>query len=548
MKRKQLIKKLHLNKAKKMSGLNRFILALLGIGAIVVIIFMGQTLYFSVSQDSVSDYLPANETMAYGEISDLNFPVGQTGGTGDLSQSLGQSFGIELKPALESFATGRLAFALVQDSEGNSYPILFIQTRSRKRALKYFRSMLLEGEELFKSEAEIPVYSFPQGQSFNFALIDRYVVIANGPTALNMLDKTRNETLSTDETYIKSINNLPRRKWMSGYVNLSRISFSNNPAVNNIIEPLKYAIHHLVFTIRKDKQGFLFNTFLNLNKDLLSMKTGENEEKFDYGLTDYIPDKDIALYIGGTNLADEWQNTLETITNLNPAYGIILEGLLRNVTDRIFGRNVDLQNDIYPLFKGEYAIAIGKGDGKGRISLVLAGNDKDFALAKLEKMAEGFKFLAARFSPKIYTIELQDGTQSKELIPDDSKVIGGDESFKGYDIKCIQVTGTSAGFCYSVTDDFIMITNDKQYLKDTIDPSKGLGMLSENNSFRKTVGNLSKVNNEVTFVNFNNLQNLLSANKYVQAISPILERLESASWVKHYFDDGVSTEGYILVK
>jgi hypothetical protein len=546
-----LLKKLQLKKVKKMSALDQFVLALAAGAALIILYFAGTLVLQNLPQDPVARYLPAEETLVYLEVNDLKFPGVLQTKTAEtqsmLAETVGQTFGVDLKDILTSWGHDHLAYALLKDAEGRNHPLLLIEAKSKRSALNYFKSLLLPNEELLETNAPKTIYTYAQGQSFSFTFVDKYAAIAPDEKALQLLTKDREMDLLDDETYRKTINNLPRNKWLLAYLNLRKLSFGENVAVNNIVEPLKHAVHHLAIAVRKDQEGFHFNTFLNLNKNLLSLDRGGSKTKFAYELTNYIVDDDVALYIGGANLEAEWQNTLETISNMNPAYGIILEGIIRAQANDIFGGQVDLRNDLYPLFAGEYALAIGKGKLGKNISLILAHEDRSFAEKKLEKLSGGFKFLAAKFAPKIKEVELPDGTISRELVPDNNKVEESEEKVGGYDVYCTEVTGTAAGFCYTVTNEIIIMTNSKETILKTIKLDENQP-LSENASFRKALSNLSKINDEVTYISFESFTEIFAANQYVQALTPLLSGLDSASWVKHYFTDGVSTEGYILVK
>ena len=533
-----------------MSVLDKFILTFAISGAIVILVFLGNFIYENLPQEPVADHLPAEETLMYLEVNDLKFPSKLQSKIAEdqtkLAETVGQVFGIDLPGILSTWGKDHMAYAMLKDELGKNHPIFFVQATSKHSALNYFRSLLLPNEELLMTEGADPIYSFAQGQAFNFTFVDKYVAFAKEPKALEMLNRDDSPDLQKDEIYLKSINNLPRNKWVLGYVNFRKLSFGENVAVNNIVEPLKHAIHHLAFTVRKDQEGFHFNSFLNLNKNLLSLDKGESRTKFAYELTNYILDDNIALYIGGANLEAEWQNTLETISNLNPAYGIILEGILRAQANNIFGGQIDLRNDLYPLFAGEYALALGQDEVGKTVSLILAHEDRDFAEAKLEKLSGGFRFLAAKFAPQIKVVELPDGTESRELVPDNSRVKETEEKHGGYDVKCTEVSGTDHGFCFAVTDEIIIVTNSKKSILDTIDLDGRL--LSENADFRKSLSNLSKISDEVSYLDFDNFTAMQADNSYIQALMPLLSKLQAASWVKHYFTDGVSTEGYILVK
>ncbi len=532
-----------------MSKLDQVLLGLIGLGAIILVLFVLNMVYMNWPQPSVATLLPAKKTVMYVEVNSLKLPTKMEAGNDQIkiAESLGQPFGVNLIPMLESFANDGMAYAMVKEPGMNNQPLLFIKIKTKRGALKYFERMTLPNEALSKTESKEPIYSYPQGQPFAFRFIKKYVVIGQSPDALTLLDNLNGQTLSEDEDYLKSIGNLPRRSWILGYVDFQNLTFSENPAINSIIEPMKHAIRHVALAVRKDQEGFHFNTFLNLNKDLLSLERGESSGKFSYELTNYIPAENVAMYIGGANLEAEWLNTLETISNLNPAYGVILEGMVRAQANEVFGSQVDLRNDIYPLFQGEYALSVGTGEIGREISLILAHEDREFAEKKLEKLAQGFRFLAAKFAPKVVIVELPDGTESRELVPDDGKLESTEETLNGYTVNCIEVTGTEAGFCYAATDEIIVMTNSKARLLATIDLSD-TQLLSESTSFRKSIANLSKVSDEVTYINFDNFYKLTASNQYVQALQPLLSKLEAGSYVKHYFADGVSTEGYVLVK
>lgn len=532
-----------------MSGFEKFLLGLVALGGLILIVFVLYAVYLNLPTQSVASYLPADKTVMYAEMNGLTFPTKMKVSTDQtmVTQSLGQPFGLDLTSALNSFGNDCLAFAMVKDLGLGNQPLLFIRAKSKRSALNYFKSLLLPNEELVKSADKNPIYSYAQGQPFAFRFVGGYAAIGKSPDALKLVEAEGIKLLSDDENYQKSTGNLPRRSWIFGYVDFQNLNFSENLAVNSIIEPLKNAIRHIAFTVRQDQEGFHFNTFMNLNKDLLSLKRGGSEGKFTYDLTNYLLEDGVGIYIGGANLEAEWINTLETISNLNPSYGVILEGLVRAQADAVFGGEVDLRNDLYPLFQGEYALAVGTGETGKTVSLILSTDEREFAEKKLEKMAKGFKFLAAKFAPKISVVTLPDGTESRELVPDSGKLETTEEEVGGYTVKCTEVTGTSAGFCYTVTDEIIVITNNKARLLATLN-LKGANLLSESASFRKTLANLSKVSDEVTYVNFDNLYKLAEGNQYVQALQPLLSKLQAGSWVKHYFTDGVSTEGYILVK
>ena len=555
-----LLEKLHMIKKRKMTRFERFIFALVFLGFALLVIFIAYIIWFTANNKSVANFLPQDRTVAFVEFEDFSLPMQMQSNESfslDKVESLLKAiYDIDYKNAVSSWADGRFGITLIKNIDEKSTPVLFMETRSRGKTLAFFENLALPEEKLQKSgSTRLPIYTYPQSRSFSFAFIGPYIFIANSVTPLEVIQEVYEGSapaLTEQKDYQKTLSNLPRNSWIQGYVNYQALNFRDNVALSNIVEPLKYVIDHFALTVRKNPDGFHFNTFLNMTPDLLALRQEHRDKTpFAYKLTDYISSKNIMLYIGGANLSLEWQNTLDTISNLNPAYGIILEGAIRSQMSKVFGSEVDLRNDIYPLFEDEYAFSIaGQEDGKRiNMSLILSQNDKEFTQAKVEKLMKGFKYLAAQFAPKLRVVVLPDGTESRELVADTSRLEETSDTYQGHNITCVEVKDTSSGFCYAITDDLLIITNNRDTAAGIIDLTiSPKYMLSQYQPFRQTIGNLSKVSDEITFVDLQKSLPMLDSNPYYQFIEPYLKSLNAVSWVKHYFDDGVSTEGYLLIK
>lgn len=534
-------------KPKKSSRLNFLVVFLLVLGGLALIFFLGKFIYSNfVPNSNLAEHLPAEETVAYLELEDVELPekLNSQGAQEKLLEALHQYFQFDLKPALEGFGTGKVAYALM-DVEGEANkPILFVEAKSKSAAQDYFKSLMLESETLESSEDEKEIFTFSQGQPYYFRFFDRFVALSSESEVLEKLSETGNQFLSQNANYQKTINNLPRDAWMIGYLNVSKLQLEELSGLKNILEPLKPAVHNFGIAVRKNEDGFHFNTFLNVNKDLLPAGTPE-EGTFTHELTDFLPADNIALYVGGRNLAEEWQSTLETISNLNPSYGLILEGLLRAQTDKAFGAEVDLRNDLYPLFEEEYALMLGDSDQGKEVELILAHNDQAFVERKMEKMAQGFETIASTFEPKVSVVSLPDGTESRELVPDDTSIEKTDKEIAGHQTYCTKV-GTKTAFCYAVTEDKVLMTNSEKLLEKSL--TKSADMLSSTTSFASATENLSHVTDEITYLNFDRFIAYFEEKPILQLLKPMTANLDSATWVKQYFDDGVSSEGYVLLK
>lgn len=552
-----LLKKIRNLKKKKLTTKDRLLMIVAAIGVVLFIFFVSYLVIYSISKRNIAHFLPANETVVYIEFENFDLQT-KLQSSSELAKemiqdSLKKLLNTENEESLTNWTSGKFGFALLKTNATNS-PIYFIQTSNRGKALKFFKQLALPEEEINKSgNPNASIYSYSQSQPFHFTFVGPHVFISMNKDSLKRIQDVYSgftATLSEDEDYKKSFGNLPRNSWMRSYINFQALKF-DRVEINNVIEPLKHIINHFAITVRQNPNGFHFNIFANLNKDVLSLQESlVDSARFAYDLTDFVSSKNLALYIGGANLSQEWQNTLSTISNLNPAYGIILESILNAKIGNIFGRDVSLRNDIYPLFEDEYALAIGnRKDGTKDVRLILSSSDQSFAETKLAKMMTGFKYLAAKFAPKIHKVTLPDGTESIELIPDNTKLEEAKETHEGYNIHCIDVQNSSTGFCYTVTEDLIIMTNNKEAVLNSIDMTLSPEFtLSQHQPFRQTISNLSKISDEITFLDVQESIPFIESNQYGLLAKPFLEKFSAVSWVKHYFEDGVSAEGYILIK
>lgn len=554
------ILKLLLRKASTHSSwADRLMLGILAGGLVLLIGLFASLLWFSYSNRSVTTLLPAGKTVAYAELEDLTLPprLGQKNLLDllGLSAAIKTAFGLEAADLLSALSQGRVGLALLDDGSGQNKPLLFMRATRRGKALAFFQKLLASGETLtLIGDKKQPIYTFPQSQAFSFCFVGPTLLIAKNTATLQLvLDsaKDKTSTLDSDKGFQASQANLPRSAWGRGYINLKSLTLGTDTLAGQTVAPLKSLLDHFAFTLRKEQNGFHLNTFLALQPDSLSLQGDTSDStRFTRTLADDLGSKNLALYLGGANLSREWQNTLETLGKLNPSYGVILEGIARAQVNKTFGDGVSLANDLYPLLEGEYALALEKlEDGSLGIKLLLRHTDRSFAEVKLQKLTEGFRHLAAQFSPTIKVVTLPDGTESKELVADTSRLKSSKETYRDRSIDCIDIVDSPLGFCTTVTDDLAIMANHPESIKETLDLLESPKfVLSQSQLFRQSLSNLSAISDEVTFIDLKNALPLTETAAYGPLLSNLLEPFSAMTWVKHYFDDGVSTEGYLLLK
>lgn len=553
--------KILLQKFRKTSSLlDRFLFAILGIGLVLLTLFLATLFWFSLTNRSVTTLLPAEKTIATLELEDLTLPPRLSQETVldllGLTAVVKGSFGLDMATLQHQLPQGRMGLALLDDGTPENKLVLFLRSPTHGKALAFMKTLALPDETLtIFGDKKHPIYSYPKGQAFVFGFVGPYLFVAKQPETIQLIqqvDQQKLPSLDSDLQFQKSLANLPRQAWARGYLNLQALSFGAGSQLGQTVAPLKNILNHLTLTVRKEYNGFHFNTLLSVQPDALALSKGESAKSSPAlrGLADSLGSKKLAAYLGGSNLSAEWQNTLETLSQLNPSYGIILEGILRAQVSKVFGDDISLGDDLYPLFEGEYAVALERleGDALG-VKLLLKHSDRTFAEIKLKKMLAGFRMLAAQFSPRVKSVTLPDGTESKELVADATRLLESDETYKGTEIHCLEITDSPYGLCTAVTDQLVILSNHSESIRETIDLGDSPKfVLSQSQAYRQSLSNLSAVNDEVTFVDLGNATPLLKAIPAAAMIGNLLDPFEAVTWVKHVFTDGVSTEGYLLLK
>jgi hypothetical protein len=552
---KALLKKVR----KPMSIFDKILIALMAGGLLLLVGLFISMAWFTFSNRSVTYLLPAQKTIAVFELEDLTLPPRLKQETVldllGLSAMAKATFGLDAQTLQSNLSDGRLGIALLDDGTPQNKPLLFMHVVHRGNALNYLKSLALPDEQLTLSgDAKDPIYSYPKSQTFVFGFVGPYLFVAKEPETIQLIQQVEQQklpSLESDAKVQQSLSNLPKKSWARGYLNLQALSFGADSRLGQTVAPLKNLLDHFAFTVRKEYNGFHFNTLLSMTPDAIALKKGPvAKAKFAYSLADTLGSKTLAGYIGGSDLSAEWQNTLESLSQLNPTYGIILEGILRAQTNKVFGDGVSLSDDLYPLFEGEYALAFDNLDkGQLGVKLILKSTDRAFADIKLKKLQAGFRNLAAQFSPKVKTVTLPDGTESKEMVADSSRLKESDETYQGADIHCLSVTDSDMGFCTALTDDLIILGNNIASIKETVDLTLTPKFaLSQSQSFRQSLSNLSAVSDEISYFDLGNALPLLSQWPATALVSNLLDPFQALTWVKHTFTDGVATEGYLLLK
>ena len=453
----------------------------------------------------------------------------------DISPWLGRQAGLSLMSA---------------DSDESLNFLYFAEVFSRKNAESFLSAKALKSEY-----SNFDLYIFPKGESATF--VDDYLFFSPNQKQIESLIDFQNSSdkaLFRSSSYRRINDNLPLNKVGMFYVNFSQIDnrfFETFPMLSErgfsaqMIAPFLQVLEAEGVALIALDDKFALQSFLSLDKEMLKDEQYLTlQEKYTANLTSFIADENIGFW-GGQNFETQLKRMMEVLGGADENVAIVFDKILQQYSEKYFGSDINFQNDVLPLFKNEFALAIEKHNKenvyKFLIELKDLKNDKD----RLELLAENFARTGAALKPQIVDYILPDGTPSKEIVAVPEPIIPTETTYENYVIHSLTIGTQKRGVFYSIVDDFAVIANDIAGVKSSIDFKNGKGgSLKDSDQFTAAIAPILMNSDEVSYMNLEQLFPVLFKNKVPDFLIPISE----VSSGKNYFNDGITTLSYLQIK
>lgn len=263
------------------------------------------------------------------------------------------------------FIADDLGFAYVSEQ-----PVLVFKIKSKKKALAYMKTNLMENEELTENDDAGPsIYSYPLSHPESFAFINNLLVMTPDIPTLELIvsaSKGRLANVESTADYKNLRSRLPYYSSGFAYINLpkTRLHIAQAMAKAGINEPgFMEAVFQLFpafgATINMSAEGWNLQTFTAVDKSRIGGKAlFRYDTKYEQNLLPYLPDGFLFEW-GGHNLKAQVFRMIDLLTNLHSGAALIFESGLQAAAERYFGEGIDLDTEVYPLLDGEFLYAYG---------------------------------------------------------------------------------------------------------------------------------------------------------------------------------------------
>jgi len=533
-----------------------------------LLLMTGIFMYFKLTRpQSIAELLPANQTVGFVEVT-INPNNSQVSEATELlakysiysidkmEKMLKEKFQLDFSKDIEPWIGRRISFAvLAKDSSPyiNFIPVAFLETRDKTKTIDFLKTLALkQGNDSFKETfyKKTPIYKYTLSHDLHFTFINNYLVFSSGEEGVKLIiDAQHSPTpkISSTKNFYKVRDNLPSNHIAFAYSNfeLALKSLNHNPKLLKekmqqlkAFNPYLKLFKAIGFVLVADKPSLKIQQFALLNTDFLSGDGFIKSEKKYNPILPELVEKNIVFYSGGQDLTQQLQRLMEIFKTNQNTDTAVFEGALRNEIARFFGKNINLEEHIYPLLKGEYALVQGVSEKQPDIKLLLELKDSEKDKSRFEALMKNFQKVSAVFAPQEVEIELPDGTKATELVANQEAISADTKIYKGYEIKSINMGEKPWGVHYVVIDHkgktIAIIASQLESIKKSINAAKeDHDNLTKSSIYSEEVLKQLSYADEISFANIQYFQ-LKKIRKYLE---PFAETVIS----KNYFTDGIST-------
>lgn len=454
-----------------------WILTVTGIFVLSMIVAFLLSKFFAAK--SLSELLPQKNTLAFVEMNMneasrfLKKVENYNAYNADsLSSLLENETGFHFETELKPWLGKKIGIAFLQEGNGIKRAV-FLQTRSQRKTLKTLETLRLpQGKDnlIKESYKNYSLYTFSLSQNFYFTFLDRYVVIADTkPFLQKILDYASEDSsrLAKDSWYIKARNNLPQGKFFWSYVNIEAL-IPTFKTKSNLIEPFLSIFPSLGISGSSQNSGLTFQTYVNIEKNnLRDQQFFRFDTKYRGKLLQALEEDGLLSVHGGHDLERQLKRLFEIANEIHPLGNVLFEAMLREQKNTYFGEEISLENDMYPLLRGEYLFAFLKNENGSdpHFKLLLQTNEQ--TKESILKLKTQYLKTASFEYPEVREIPIEGETPLQEVISPRKNITEREETYRDTIISHI-TTGDSV-LSYAFSKNVFILTDDAESMKKSID-------------------------------------------------------------------------------
>jgi len=393
-----------------------------------------------------------------------------------------------------------------------------------------------EGQEIYEFAVRYPGEDRSLDSTAYASFLDKYLVFSLGsPEAIKiLLDSKETAKISSNERFQDALDESAINRVAFVFINFAQNPeallqkygvFSNSNMLNSAIEPFSKIFDSEGLVLIASDEYFEIETFMALEDDFLKgNRYVTYKEDYEANLMKLIPE-DVNVFWGGENAERQVKRIIALLSEGDEDTNKIFEGVFKSYTEKYFGSNVSLVEDIYPLFQNEFALA--QNVEKDYLMVLDLADPTEDAL-RVQKIANNFISAGAVFEPHIEEHELPDGTIAKEIVATPEELMKSEAKYEDLTVYQMETESKNWGVYYSILDSIFIASTNKDFLEKSLSLYAGT---SQESLETQTIRN----SDEVFYFN-------------ILSYWPESKLIKSLSTGKEYFGNGVKAYYYIYVE
>lgn len=381
------------------------------------------------------------------------------------------------------------------------------------------------------------------------AFLGDYIVVSTDSKAIEFLTSDKAEALdklSSSSEYSKINSKMPVNKVAFLFVN-NQVGYdklqqkygdiTNSEIYKAAMGPLEGLLSSEGMALIAKDDNFVINSYMSFGapylegSDLLYFT-----RKYNSSLTAFIPDQPLFVW-GGLDAISLVQRFIKIFSAGSKDSLEVFDGILKNYVEKYLSSNVSLDEDISPLLKNEFLVALTKTGEKNVYTIIVELDDPESDALKLQKIANNFVSSGAVFEPHIEEHDLPDGTKSREIVASQKQLVKSESKYKDYSIYEAATEDASWGVYYSVATDKAVISTDRNSLIESLKliDKESQNSFEKSENFKSHFEPLLSSSEDVVFAD-------------IEKLIPNTKLVKSISTGREYFAEGILANYFINVR
>ena len=409
-----------------------------------------------------------------------------------LDEYLEKKFTINFTKNIKPWIGSKASFSILDEGEY----LWAIERRNKKESQKFLEEFITNGEKFVEQELENGKLLTPEFSSdIAFGFYHNWLLVSPSQAAIKKVF-TKEFSLQENEKYKKIITDIPQNNFIFSFANtdllLDHIKIPESfKKYSPLAKTIAQSLPHVGVSLQYEKEQITVSTKIlsqeGVFKERLVSKTPNQTMP---ELAHMIP-KDILFFTNGSDLYAKYLHTKEFLSELDPQFSIIFEGLLQAQSEKIFGENFQFEQDFLSKMRGQYAFALNFEDVlKPFINFTfITGFGYENKTEDISQFHDAIHLAQTQFSPKIEVVELPDGTTRKELVSAKPEEIAIEKiEFSNHTFFANHDKTTQQQFAYGFFDKNLVFSTHTEGLKSIISIIEDKNeSLAENADFRESV-------------------------------------------------------------